>query len=526
MLKTVSSITNAIGALNYKGTWNASTNTPTLADGTGAKGDYYVVSTAGTQTFDGILLFFGAGDWIVYNGAVWQRVEGGSDGNFSNVTLNSTDAGATAGPLLDLYRNSASPAASDTIGEIEFNGQDSAGNKQQYALIHGSILSPTSTTEQGQIHFETATAGALTEKMIIGTTNLVINEIGAVFNVRIEGDTDANLFFTDATNDRIGVGTASPSVKLDVVGAIKTSTTITATGAGSIEGLTVGRGAGAVSTNTVVGSNALSANSTGAEVTAIGRNALAANTVSYGTAVGANALTANTTGAANSAFGAYALASNTTGSGNCAFSALGFGLSDSALQVNISGNYNSAFGLGALSATTASNNTGVGFQAGYGLTTGSSNTYIGYLATQSGVAVTNEIVVGANITGKGSNTAFIGGTSGAYNGANSAAWSVISDERIKKNIVDVASGLDKILALRSVEFDYKENDKHDVGFISQEYQLVFPDQVITHAANEAQKEWVDDDGMVMGINQNLVPYLVKAIQELKAEFDAYKATHP
>ena len=218
MLKTVSSITNAIGALNYKGTWNASTNTPTLADGTGAKGDYYVVSTAGTQTFDGILLFFGAGDWIVYNGAVWQRVEGGSDGNFSNVTLNSTDAGATAGPLLDLYRNSATPAASDTIGEIEFNGKDSAGNKQQYALIHGSILSPTSTTEQGQIHFETATAGASTEKMIIGTTNLVINDIGAIFNVRIEGDTDANLFYTDATNSRVGVGTVGPTEKLDVVG--------------------------------------------------------------------------------------------------------------------------------------------------------------------------------------------------------------------------------------------------------------------------------------------------------------------
>ncbi|CAB4173072.1 hypothetical protein UFOVP1024_44 [uncultured Caudovirales phage] len=223
MLKAISTITNALGALNYKGTWNASTNTPTLADGTGAKGDYYVVSTAGTQTFDGILLFFGAGDWIVYNGAVWQRVEGGSDGNFSNVTLNSTDAGATAGPLLDLYRNSATPAASDTIGEIEFNGKDSAGNKQQYALIHGSILSPTSTTEQGQIHFETATAGASTEKMIIGTTNLVINDIGAVFNVRIEGDTDANLFYTDATNSRIGVGTLSPANKLDVNGTFGAS---------------------------------------------------------------------------------------------------------------------------------------------------------------------------------------------------------------------------------------------------------------------------------------------------------------
>ena len=223
MLKTISSITNALGALNYKGTWNASTNSPTLADGTGAKGDYYVVSTAGTQTFGGVQLFFGLGDWIAYNGAVWQRVEGGSDGNFANVTLTSTDAGATAAPLLELYRDSASPAANDTLGEIEFNGEDSAGNKQAYALFHGSILSPTSGSEQGQLHFETATAGALTEKMIIGTTNLVINEIGAVFNVRIEGDTDANLFCTDATNSRVGVGTVSPSEKLDVVGKIKLS---------------------------------------------------------------------------------------------------------------------------------------------------------------------------------------------------------------------------------------------------------------------------------------------------------------
>jgi hypothetical protein len=254
MLKTISSITNALGALNYKGTWNALTNSPTLADGTGAKGDYYVTSTAGTQTFGGLLLFFGVGDWIVYNGAVWQRVEGGSDGNFANITLNSTDAGASAAPLLDLYRDSASPAASDTLGEIEFNGEDSAGNKQQYAIIHASILSPTSGSEQGQIHFETATAGASTEKMIIGTTNLVINEIGAVYNVRIEGDADANLLYTDATNDRVGVGTISPSVKFEVNGAAKASSLALTTALPVTSG-GFGNAIGQLPTNTITFTN-------------------------------------------------------------------------------------------------------------------------------------------------------------------------------------------------------------------------------------------------------------------------------
>ena len=165
------------------------------------------------------------------------------------MTLTSTDAGAAAAPTLDLYRDSASPAVSDTLGEIEFNGEDSAGNKQAYGLIHASILSPTSTSEQGQLHFETATAGALTEKMIIGTTNLVINEIGAVFNVRIEGDTDANLFYTDATNSRVGIGTASPSSKLQVSGEI-TTTTLQTTGK-----LSIGAAATAGVFHYVVGTN-------------------------------------------------------------------------------------------------------------------------------------------------------------------------------------------------------------------------------------------------------------------------------
>jgi len=89
MLKTVSSIANAIGALNYKGTWNANTNTPALASGVGTKGDYYVVSVAGTTSINGQNLW-GVGDWIAFNGTVWQRVDGGMTGNFTDLSINGT----------------------------------------------------------------------------------------------------------------------------------------------------------------------------------------------------------------------------------------------------------------------------------------------------------------------------------------------------------------------------------------------------------------------------------------------------
>ena len=80
MLKTVSSIANAIGALNYKGTWDANANSPALTSSAGTKGDYYVVGTAGSTNLNGISNW-GIGDWAVFNGSVWQRVEGGANLN-------------------------------------------------------------------------------------------------------------------------------------------------------------------------------------------------------------------------------------------------------------------------------------------------------------------------------------------------------------------------------------------------------------------------------------------------------------
>jgi len=63
-----------LGALSYQGTWNASTNTPTLASSTGTKGYYYVVNVAGSTNLNGITDWV-VGDWAVYNGSAWQKID-------------------------------------------------------------------------------------------------------------------------------------------------------------------------------------------------------------------------------------------------------------------------------------------------------------------------------------------------------------------------------------------------------------------------------------------------------------------
>ena len=95
MLKTVSSTINAIGAINYKGTWDAQNNTPTLTSSVGTKGDYYVVSVAGSTNLNGIT-DWQISDWAIFNGSVWQKVDNSEVVYVSNV---STGTGLTGGPI-------------------------------------------------------------------------------------------------------------------------------------------------------------------------------------------------------------------------------------------------------------------------------------------------------------------------------------------------------------------------------------------------------------------------------------------
>jgi len=65
--------------MEFKGNYNATTNSPTLADGTGNAGDVYRVNVAGSQDFGSGSITFVVGDWVVYNGSVWQQSHAGAD---------------------------------------------------------------------------------------------------------------------------------------------------------------------------------------------------------------------------------------------------------------------------------------------------------------------------------------------------------------------------------------------------------------------------------------------------------------
>jgi hypothetical protein len=145
----------------------------------------------------------------------------------------------------------------------------------------------------------------------------------------------------------------------------------------AVNGLTVGKGANAVSTNTVLGVSALASGSlSGTQNTGIGWGSLFSNTTgSPNTAVGYGSLFLNTTGNANTAIGTEALRSNTT-------------------AIN-----STAVGYQALYLTTGGNNTALGKESGDTLTTGSNNTLIGFNAQPSSATVSNEITLGdANVT--------------------------------------------------------------------------------------------------------------------------------
>ena len=129
------------------------------------------------------------------------------DDNTDGLTITSTDADATNGPGLRLFRNSASPADGDDIGRIIFSGENDASEQINYAIIRGDLLDVTDGTEDGIIKYETIFAGTNREMIRMGNgEGVIVNEDGIDMDFRVEGDSNSKILVADGGDNGVYFG--------------------------------------------------------------------------------------------------------------------------------------------------------------------------------------------------------------------------------------------------------------------------------------------------------------------------------
>jgi len=259
----------------------------------------------------------------------------------------------------------------------------------------------------------------------------------------------------------------------------------------------------------VIGVGNPSASPNGANI-AIGTEALSAVTSNDNVAIGIYALRLATTSGSNIAIGSNALASTTTQSGAPGYA-----------QYNVAIGHEALFGYVHGSGSSVA----VGFRAGKGATTGTSNTFIGMQAAQGASTGSNNTCLGFNAAPLASdtdNSITFGDSNIATLRCQVTSISALSDERDKTDIEDLDMGLAFIQRLRPVRFVWNmrdEDGKHGIvetGFIAQELQQAQADEGKT-IPNLTSDENPDRLEAAPG---TLLPALVRAIQELDDKVEA------
>lgn len=291
---------------------------------------------------------------------------------------------------------------------------------------------------------------------------------------------------------------------------------------------TINYGGNGVTTNTAYGYDALTSNTTGAYNVGVGFDALKLSTSGqFSTAVGYSALSSNLIGSINTAVGALALQKNVAGISN---TAIGHGsLAEVIGNGYISGSRNTAIGSYSQAANVSGQeNVSVGSSALNVNTSGSYNVAIGNSSLGSCTGSSNlEIRPGNfpafNITNQNNYISL--GSSQSTMAYIKIAWTITSDARDKMNFGDVPHGLEFVTKLKPVSYQHKLSREEEVahgpvryGFLAQDILELEPDDSVIIDANDPESLRLTES--------NLLAVLVKAIQELKSEFDAYKASHP
>jgi hypothetical protein len=190
------------GDLNYQGTWNASTNTPTLTSSVGTKGYYYVVDVAGSTNLNGIT-DWQVGDWAIFNGSIWQKVDNtdavtsvnGQTGTVVLTTTNIaegtnlyyTDARArtaiSAGTGIS-YDNATgvitNAAPDQTVSLTGGTGISTSGTYPNFTITNtspslgGDVVGPASATDNAVARYDTTTGKLLQNSVVlVGDTGVV-----------------------------------------------------------------------------------------------------------------------------------------------------------------------------------------------------------------------------------------------------------------------------------------------------------------------------------------------------------------
>ena len=142
-------------------------------------------------------------------GAFTNQVTISTAGVDPQLQLISTEAGATQAPILDLYRNSSSPADDDTLGQINYYGENSADEKITYVRTRAAIADVTDGDEGSTYTITSYTAGSQYGRLNIQETESVFNENSADIDFRVESNGNTHMLFVDGGNNRVNMGSAT-----------------------------------------------------------------------------------------------------------------------------------------------------------------------------------------------------------------------------------------------------------------------------------------------------------------------------
>jgi hypothetical protein len=217
---------SADGGVNYQGTWNASTNTPTLTSSVGTKGFYYVVSVAGSTNLNGVT-DWKVGDWAIFNGTAWEKVDTtdqvssvfgrtgavvGVSTDYSSVGITNTAIGAS-NPSTGAFTTLSATSASTTQGV--FSGWNSRSGAN---ALNGQVIVGSSTFGLRLMGDASGTGGSIIDDLWDSTSSSI------QFRLRGSGTAVTGLTLTPSTATFGGNVTSDKSSGASIVKAKTTDT--------------------------------------------------------------------------------------------------------------------------------------------------------------------------------------------------------------------------------------------------------------------------------------------------------------